>query len=451
MKTTLGGVSPIIPSGILRYQWNANLFGRAALRLNRRLAERKARTAGRSQSGCLAPPLQISPRTKELIYRHYLAGRYANGARKVAWVTSGAPVELLKALDFYVLYPENHGAVCGTSRVVVDIAGEAESAGYSMDICSYARTDIGSMLSGKTPVGRLPRPDLLLACTNICQTVLFWYRVLAEHFQVPLILVDTPFIYTETSEHAVDYVRRQIEEAVPAAERVAGKSLDERKLRRVARRSRDASQLWMEILERAAHHPAPISVFDQFIQMAPIVEMRGEAYTVDFYAAMLKEVDRRIANGIGAIRNEKKRLLWDNLPIWYRLRYLAELLGERGAVLIASTYTNAWAELAPLIDPERPFESAAQTYLHPILNQGTGHKLKTMLAMVEKYALDGAILHSDRSCKPYSIGQIDQRDRLIREHGLPALLLEADHNDPRAFAEEQAANRLEAFLEMLGV
>jgi benzoyl-CoA reductase/2-hydroxyglutaryl-CoA dehydratase subunit BcrC/BadD/HgdB len=30
-------------------------------------------------------------------------------------------------------------------------------------------------------------------------------------------------------------------------------------------------------------------------------------------------------------------------------------------------------------------------------------------------------------------------------------LLEADHNDPRACAEEQVANRLEAFIEMLEV
>jgi benzoyl-CoA reductase/2-hydroxyglutaryl-CoA dehydratase subunit BcrC/BadD/HgdB len=438
------------------YRWNVNILGHAALRTNRWMAEARARRAEGSRQGALAqgvlaPPLQIDPRTKELIYRHYLAGRYAEGARKVAWVTSGAPSEMLKALGFYVYYPENHGAVCGVRRAVLEIATQAEQAGYSIDLCSYARTDIGSVLSGRTPVGRLPRPDLLMACTNICQTVLGWYRVLAEHFRAPLILIDTPFIYKEAGQHALTYVQRQIEEAVVVAERIAGKALDEGRLRQVVRCSRVASLLWAEILERAAQRPSPISVFDQFIHMAPIVEMRGEAYTVDFYAALLKEVDRRIARGVGAVKVEKKRLLWDNLPVWYRLRWLAELLGERGAALVASTYTNAWAELADMIDPERPLESAARTYMHPILNQGTGHKLAVMVEMAAKYGLDGAILHSDRSCKPYSIGQDDQRDRLIHEHGLPALLLEADHNDPRAFSEEQTANRLAAFLEMLGV
>ncbi|CAG0941238.1 benzoyl-CoA reductase subunit B [Anaerolineae bacterium] len=432
-------------TNFVRYQFNMNL-GKAALRARRWQAERRA---PRSKSEYLAPPLKISARTKELIARHYLEGRYANLQRKVAWVTSGAPVELLKALDFYVLYPENHGAVCGAARVVEEISTEAEHAGYSRDVCSYARTDIGSMLSGKTPVGILPRPDLLMACTNICQTVLFWYRVVAHHFDVPLIIIDTPFVYTEAGEHAIKFVQQQLEDAVPIAEEVAGKKFDEQKFREVTCLSKMAAQLWLEIIERGKQRPAPISAFDQFIHMAPIVEMRGDACAVDFYGAMLKEIDARIANGVGAVKNERKRLLWDNLPIWYRLRYLGEFLGERGIALVTSTYTNAWGELAPMFDPDNPFESGARTYLHPILNRGAGYKLATMQRMIRDFELDGAILHSDRSCKPYSIGQMDQRDRLIHETGVPALLLEADHNDPRAYAEEQVANRLNAFVEML--
>ncbi len=429
----------------VRYHCQVNLVGRTALRVRRWQAQRRTRW----ESEFLAPPLHISPWTKELIGRHYLKGNYAHLHGQVAWVTSGAPVEFLKALDFFVLYPENHAAVCGTMRVAEEIATEAEHAGYSRDLCSYARTDIGSVLSGQTPVRRLPRPDLLLACTNICQTVLQWYRVLAHHFQVPLILIDTPFVYSDVTDHAVAFVQRQIEEAIPVAERVAGRALDPRRFEQVIHLSQTASRLWMQVLERCQHRPAPISVFDQFIHMAPVVEMRGDAVTVDFYAALLKEVDQRIAQGVGGVKNERKRLLWDNLPIWYRLRYLAEFLGQHGVAIVASTYTNAWGELADLFDPARPLESAARTYIYPILNRGGGDKLNTMRRMIDTYHLDGAILHSDRSCKPYSVGQMDQRDRLIREYGVPALLLEADHNDPRAFAEEQVAGRLAAFVEML--
>lgn len=430
----------------IRYHWWVNIVGRCALKMGE---WKNKRSLHHWKSKVLTPPLKISARTKKLIASHYLQGNYANGHRKVVWVTSGAPVEILKALDFYVLYPENHGALCGTARVVADISSEAEKAGYSCDICSYARVDIGAMLSQKTPVGRLPKPDLLMASTNICQTVLYWYRLLAHHFKVPLIVIDTPFIYDKPSDHAIEFVKKQLEQAVPVAEKVAGKQLDMRKFSTILRASKTASQLWMEVLKRAQHCPTPLSVFDQFIHMAPIVELRGEPATIDFYAAMLRELDERIENGIGVVKQERKRLLWDNLPIWYRLRYLAEKLGERGIVIAASTYTNAWGELTHLMEPNKPFESMAKTYISPLLNRGAGDKLNTMKRMIEEYQLDGAILHSDRSCKPYSIGQIDQCAYLRKHCGIPALLLEADHGDPRSFSEPQVEKHIATFMEML--
>ena len=408
-------------------------------------------TSPQAATGIFGPPLKSITKARMMVAMHIAKGRKANRQGKVAWVTSGFPVELLTALDFYTFYPENHGAICGSVGQSVTISTEAENQGYSRDLCSYARTDIGALLSGKTPIKKIPRPDILVACTNICQTVLHWYRILAHHFEVPFILIDAPFLYDQAPAHTVAYVQKQIEEAVPQIEAAAGKSLDLGRLREITTLSRRASQLWMEALERGKNRPTPLSAFDQFRLMAPIVEMRGAAKTVDLYADLLLELDERIDDGIGVIAHERKRLLWDNLPIWYKLDYLAEFLGARGIVLAASTYTAAWGELAEMFDPEHPFESAARTYLHPILNRSTGDKLGKMLQVCDDYHLDGVILHSDRSCKPYSIGQIDQRDQLINRFGIPALLLEADHNDERAFSQEQITNRLEAFFEMLGV
>jgi benzoyl-CoA reductase/2-hydroxyglutaryl-CoA dehydratase subunit BcrC/BadD/HgdB len=101
------------------------------------------------------------------------------------------------------------------------------------------------------------------------------------------------------------------------------------------------------------------------------------------------------------------------------------------------------------LDSTRVLDSLALAYTYPILNRGTGHKLNVMRQMIDDYEIDGVILHSDRSCKPYSVGQMDQRDRILQEEGIPALLLEADHSDSRAFAEAQVGNRLAAFIEML--
>jgi len=431
---------------LLRYR----MAGRAGLRLQRWLGEWKSSRARPDPARALNPPLRSTIRMREMMSRHYLEGRYVSGVRPVAWVTSGAPTEILKSLGFFLVYPENHAALCGARRHAEDLSVAAENAGYSRDICSYARTDLGSVLSGNTPVGNLPPPDLLLCATNICQTVLYWYRVLADHFGCPLVLVDTPFLYEDVAApHQVSYVRRQLEEIVPIAEQVAGREFSEEALSGVIGRAKRASDLWMEILGRARHRPSPLTAFDGFINMGPIVDLRGDRQTVAFYEGMLAELDERIDKGIGAVRDERYRVLWDNLPIWYRIGSFSRWLAERGVNIVASTYTHAWGELAEMMDTDQPFDAMARVYLHPILNRSTGHKLTAIRRMVDDFSIDGVILHSDRSCKPYSLGQMDQRDRLVNDVGVPALLLEADHNDPRSFAEEQAMMRLEAFVEMM--
>ena len=397
------------------------------------------------------PRLKSYSRMKEIMTMYYMGAKMGEGSgQKMAWITSGAPVEFLYAADITPLYPENHAAMCGIRRKAVEIMGEAESQGYSRDICSYARTDFGSLFSGKTPAGRLPRPDLLVCCNNICQTVLSWYRVLSQHTGAPLIVIDTPFIYDEAPPHAIEYVKRQLEEAVEVAQRVAKRTLKPKELERVGRLSKDAAELWMEVLLKSRNVPAPMSAFDQFILMGPIVELRGFPYTVDFYRQLVLELDGRISKGVGAVRKERHRLIWDNLPIWFRVKKLSTFLAQHGAACVTSTYTNAWGELAPMMTPERPMESLARVYLHPILNRSTAHKLETMRRMVHEYHAHGVLLHSDRSCKPYSIGQMDQRERLVNQFGVPAILLEADHSDDRLFSEEQSESRLTAFLENLG-
>ncbi len=408
---------------------------------------RRARRRGAPRSSPFGPPLESVRKLKELMTAHYFQGRYADGAVPVAWVTSGFPVEVLRPLGFHVVYPENHAAMCGVQRLVPGLSEAVEAEGYSRDLCSYARTDLGSVATGRTPVGRLPRPDLLACCTNICQTVLYWYRALAERFGAPLVLVDTPYVYGEAKPHHLRYVADQLRELVAVAERVSGRRAEPEALAEVARKAKEGTQLWAECLETGRHRPAPWTGIDGFFHMAPIVALRGTEACNAYYRLLRDELRDRVRRGIGGIRDERHRLVWDNLPIWFAVRELSTAFASRGFAFVCTSYTNAWAEAGSRIDPADPIGSAARSYTHVILNQDLPNRLGILRRLAREYAADGAVLHSDRSCKPYSIGQVDLKDRLARELGIRVLLLEADHSDPRAFAAEQVENRLAAFME----
>ena len=76
---------------------------------------------------------------------------------------------------------------------------------------------------------------------------------------------------------------------------------------------------------------------------------------------------------------------------------------------------------------------------------------KHVLEMIDQYNVDGMIMHSNRSCKPYSFGQYEIMRTIQRETGLPVLMLESDMVDARKFSEAQALTRLDAFIEMVQV
>jgi len=387
---------------------------------------------------------------KEIMTHYYIEAKTAGETgKKIAWITSGGPVEPLIAMDVIPVYPENYGAMIGASHMGVDLCEKAEVMGYSRDLCSYARADIACSTVDGGPIGGLPRPDMLICCNNICGTVLKWYEAQARYYNVPLFILDTPVCHTEYSSEVRTYVKRQVEEYLLFLEKVCGKKLDRDRMAEVGRLSIEGQRLWQAVLDTTVHKPAPMSAFDAFFHLALIVTLRGTQIAIDYYKMLLAEMNTRISEGISAVPFEKFRLLWDNLPVWYRTRWLSDKFAAHCACLVADTYTSAWCGSMKYIDPSDFINTMAEGYSRIYLNIGVDQMADQVIAMIDKYDVQGLVMHSNRSCKPYSFGQYDIRRIIQEKRGLPTLMLEADMVDERSFSEAQVETRIDAFMEML--
>ncbi len=387
---------------------------------------------------------------KEIMTAYYIdAKTAAQNGKKVGWITSGGPVEPMIVMDAIPVYPENHGAMIGASKMGVDLCEKAEDMGYCRDLCSYARSDIAASPVNGGPIGGLPAPDFLVCCNNICGTVLKWYEVQARYYKVPLFIFDTPFCHTEFSKEARAYVRTQIDEYIKFLEEVCGKKFDMDRMKEVGRLSLQGQRLWQDVLDTAMSKPAPMSAFDAFFHLALIVTLRGTQTAVDYYTMLLAEMKERAAQKIGAVPNERYRLLWDNLPIWFKTKWLSDKFASYDACLVADTYTSAWCGALDYLDENDFLGSMVEGYTRIYLNIGVDEMLKIIKKMIKKYDVDGFVMHSNRSCKPYSLGQYDIMKTLQKEMGLPSLMIEADMVDERAWSESQIETRIDAFMEII--
>lgn len=390
--------------------------------------------------------IKATEQMKQLMVEYYIEAKTTK-EKPICWITSGGPVEFLIAMDVIPVYPENHGAMCGAAKIAPGLAEVSEEMGFSRDLCSYARLDIGGAVTeGGAIPGGLPRPDFLLCCNNICGTVVKWYEELARFYDVPMFLFDTPFIHTEKTEHATEYVRQQCLELVRFLERQTKKEFTLERFAEVALLSVQAVELWKGVLKTAESRPSPFTCFDAFIHMAPIVTLRGTQTVVDYYTILKKEMEERAQQGIGAVADERYRLIWDNIPIWYAMRSLGDLFASNHACLVADTYTTAWAIDIKIDDP---LTSMADAYTKIYLNIAIDMMLEQLVGLMERFEADGLVMHSNRSCKPYSLGQYDIARAVTERTGKPALIIEADMTDSRAYSEAQVRERVEAFIESL--
>jgi len=394
--------------------------------------------------------IKSAKKMRDLMTAYYIEALSAEQNHKqVAWITSGGPVEPLVAMDIIPVYPENHGAMIGSAKMGEDLCAKAEDMGYSSDLCSYARADIACSVVKGGPIGGLPKPDMLICCNNICGTVLKWYEVQARFYNVPLFIFDTPICHTAYSPEIARYVRTQIDEYILFLETVTQRKLDHDRMNEVGKLSLEGQRLWQKVLNTTAHKPSPMSAFDAFFFLALIVTLRGTRIAVDFYKELIEEMEQRIRDGVSSVPNEKYRLLWDNLPVWYRLKWLSSKFSDHHACLVADTYTSAWCGTIKYIDENHFLDSMAEAYTRIYLNIGVDQMAEEVLNMIRFYDIDGFVMHSNRSCKPYSFGQMDIM-RIVREKtGIPVLMIEADMTDPRSFSESQVETRIDAFMEII--
>jgi benzoyl-CoA reductase/2-hydroxyglutaryl-CoA dehydratase subunit BcrC/BadD/HgdB len=375
------------------------------------------------------------------------------GSKKIAWCTSVGPAELLRGMGFLVYYPENHGAMLGSTRMATELIPFANALGYSPDICSYLTSDIGSYLQKKTPlttaynIESVPKPDVLVFNTNQCRDVQDWFAWYSRELNVPLIGVYTHREIGDIKDYQIKDISRQIEELIPKLERVSGERFDMDRFKEAVEYSRRTSELWRACLESASAIPSPWNFFDASIHMGPAVVSRGTKEAVDYYELLLAELKDRVKNGVASVDGERHRIYWEGMPIWGKLRSLSEQFASLNTCVVASTYCNSW--VFDQLDPREPFESMGRAYIELFIVRDEPYKERYIKDCHDMYKFDGIIFHDAKTCPNNSNNRYGMPERISKNLGIPQLAINGDLNDLRCYSEEQAKTNIEAFIEQL--
>ena len=110
-----------------------------------------------------------------------------------------------------------------------------------------------------------------------------------------------------------------IVDLIRVIEDMSGQKHDMDKARAAIERTSQGLAFWKEFLGFARHRPSGITAFDSFVQMAPFLVARGTPQFAAHYKMLAEETEQRVADGIFPVPDEKYRLFWDNIPLWYNM------------------------------------------------------------------------------------------------------------------------------------
>jgi len=356
-------------------------------------------------------------------------------------------------------------------EMAIECIETVRSKGYLLDICHAAQLVWGSMWLDKGPFGPFLKPDFCFQL-HFCETQGKASQVISEHFGIPYFCIDVPLIpYGEKEEFHLNYLVDQFQEFISWMERLSGRRCDDEKLIAAIENEWETTTLWARICELNKAVPAPLDSRNLETLSAPLILNRHRPETVAFYREVYEEVGDRVSRGIAALATERCRLLHEGVPPYYYLKFF-RIVEKYGALFIGSCFYfgvgGAWERLpdgawkAARTPRERGWQlRTREDALRALADYWLNHnpficsflvvpKVEELVKRVEDWRADGVVFHCDRGCQAVPSGILEAR-LALQKRGVPSVIYEASHGDPREFGIAEVMGALESFLESLGL
>ncbi|MBU1169516.1 MAG: 2-hydroxyacyl-CoA dehydratase family protein [Proteobacteria bacterium] len=370
--------------------------------------------------------------------------------------SAGFPTEIPAAMGYFPGYPEAYAALTGAAGCSVPSIEYAESLGYGRDLCSYMKTSIGSSRMGwPEDFGGNRVADAYFSANLVCDTHLKWFESEARIHNKPHFALDVPsFVAGEHEnriEEYVDYVEQQLWDLIAFLEKETGKKFNEKKFFEMVGNSAEICRLFRELSEYRKRFPA--NRYFEWVRtfMLPMVSQWNQKDAIRFYSKHLKMAEKRYGDRqtIEGGR-EKYRVLWEGITLWYNVDLYQKVLADKGARIVAEPYTYSFAGRSkPKGSLKETLRQIARDHILVPFTLNLDRRIAYFNTLIQEYDLDGIILHANQSCRPSSTGQLDLQEALQKKWGIPVLMMNTDHCDPRAYAEGPMNTRIEGFVELM--
>ena len=275
------------------------------------------------------------------------------------------------------------------------------------------------MIPENAPGGGLPKPVLMLGSGVACDARYKWFQSLGRYLNdVPVWTLELPqggveeYYLLGNKEKSLRFIVNSLREFVSFLENLLKRKLDgDRSEEMLDQTLKTLHLAWeVDLLRQAV--PSPMVAQDFWSIMMPHFYLPEDPEAYAFYQRVYEEVKYKVDNKIGAIPNEKYRMMFTELPPWHSIGFFDELAERFGIAMVI----ESWNYHAPLPMPEGELEGisdpleiiARLTYnkwtedndIARKFNTSPGYFSAAYLRWAHDYRAHGLFAHPLMSCRP---------------------------------------------------
>jgi benzoyl-CoA reductase/2-hydroxyglutaryl-CoA dehydratase subunit BcrC/BadD/HgdB len=305
-------------------------------------------------------------------------------------------------------------------------------------------------MDGLMHAGKWPHTDFMLYATSSCDNVKA-YHTLGRRYGIPSFGMERP--YFPYTPKALEHWKNEHKRLIAFLEEQTGKKLDYDRLKETVRLSYRLTELVLEIDKLVAHVPSPMSAECFGGVLVAMRLLPGTQDAVDYLTSLRDELQERIDNGIGAVKDERFRVIWSCFTPFWDPTLLGYMQQKYGAVSVGEVLANWRGSAQWMLDPDDPLGNLAyKTQLAPGNCQYASSQdwAGNVVDQARRLKADGAIFNNNWGCKQASgLGTL-VRDELMRQCTVPSVTLNVDVIDATFVTRAEIESQLDGFFEMIG-
>ncbi|CCA90973.1 2-hydroxyacyl-CoA dehydratase subunit D [Novosphingobium sp. PP1Y] len=398
-----------------------------------------------------------------------LRRRVVDEGEPFAIVQADTPHEIFHAMDIPIITNQWWSAYISAKQLSAHYFDVMAQHGFPENSCKYCSLGFACTLASdpKTaPWGGLPTPTVLVArltCDCIQHVFAQWAKAMGTEFfpmEAPAWEHKEPRWFEKSSdqwETVFDPDRialhvAEMRDLITLLESKTGRRFDEAKFQHLMEQINvQEGYIWEANQALAKARPCPVSIGEQMSNTMIPQWHRGSDWAVAHARRFRDEVLERIAQGEGAARNEKIRLMWIGAGVWHDPGFYQALEERLGAVFV-------WSMYMPFAGPQyfrdikgKPMEALASRicsmnevlHLPPWMNGWMENE-------AQRCGIDAALVLLPPDNRLSQSGT-KLTGLSLQESGVPVLMLDADMVDAKNWDHDRMVSLVVDFLKEKGL